>query len=531
MPTGTRGEGRVRLVELLGALSLATDAANGFPAQTAICTAVLAVALARLCGHHGVARDVLHGCLLRHIGCTGFAVEEAHIFGAGDDVSVRSVMAEVDFAQPDDAMRRIQAGVARHATPTERDRALAAFAVDPQQAAADHAAAQCDASERLSALLPVSPTARTIAAEAFERWDGHGGPNGKSGEDLSLAGRLGQVGCVASVFYLRGGPVAALRALASRSGGLLDPSLVDIFIEAAPELFAAIESAQSSAWDFLLASEPQPAVHVSTQDVERTALAFARFADLKSSWFSGHSEAVADIAVRAGQVLGLKADTIGRLSLAGLLHDIGCVGVPTGIWDLRRPLSPPERRLVELHSWETQRVLGATALFDQVATLASSAHERLDGSGYYRGLPPTALDRAARVLAAADVACALAQDRPHRPAFSKAKVALTLAEEASAGRLDTEAVRAVAEVIGAVGTRVVWPLGLSDREVQVVRLVATGATNKGLARALSITAKTAAHHVAHIYDKTGSRSRAGVTLFAVEHGLVGPGTDWTSAVE
>jgi DNA-binding NarL/FixJ family response regulator len=89
----------------------------------------------------------------------------------------------------------------------------------------------------------------------------------------------------------------------------------------------------------------------------------------------------------------------------------------------------------------------------------------------------------------------------------------------------------VAEVIGAVGTRVVWPLGLSDREVQVARLVATGATNKGIARALTITAKTAAHHVAHIYDKTGSRSRAGVSLFAVEHGLIGPGTTWASTIE
>jgi response regulator RpfG family c-di-GMP phosphodiesterase len=89
---------------------------------------------------------------------------------------------------------------------------------------------------------------------------------------------------------------------------------------------------------------------------------------------------------------------VSRLRLAGLLHDIGCVGVPTGIWDLPRALSAPERRLVELHSWETQRVLGATALFDELATLASSAHERLDGSGYYRGLPPSALDRAARVL-------------------------------------------------------------------------------------------------------------------------------------
>jgi DNA-binding NarL/FixJ family response regulator len=136
------------------------------------------------------------------------------------------------------------------------------------------------------------------------------------------------------------------------------------------------------------------------------------------------------------------------------------------------------------------------------------------------------LGRAERLLAAADVACALREHRPHRKAFSSREAHRVLRDEAVAGRLDRGAVSAVTEAGGgppAVSAK--WPAGLTAREIDVLRLVAAGAANKDISRALGITAKTVAHHVAHIYDKTGCRSRAGTTLYALEHGLLGPGTN------
>lgn len=513
----------VRLVEVLATLSLACDAADGFPPETTMRSAVLAARIGATLGDDDLVRDVLVGGLLRHIGCTGFAVEEARTYGAGDDISLRRLMAEVDFGRPGVAVAKIQAGLATHAPRPERERAVSAMLGGGAEAATLHDAAQCDAGERLAALLPVTSEARGVATDAFERWDGQGGPAGRTGEEISLVARIVEVGYVAELYRGRQGRGGATAELRARAGGHLDPTVVAAFLSSAPEAFAVIDDPARSVWEVLLDLEPRPHSMISNADLERTALAFARFTDLKSPWFSGHSEAVAERAFAGARALGLDVDAALQLRVAALLHDIGRVAVATGTWELARPLSGPERDRVRFHAWETQRILEATPLFESVATIAGSAHERLDGSGYHRRLGSTSIDSCARLLAAADVAVALRQDRPHRSALSEAASTDTLRAEVVAGRLDAAAVDAVLNGDGHAASRrrPQWPMGLSDREVEVVRLLATGSTNKDIARALGITAKTVAHHVAHTYDKTGCRSRAGMTLLAIEHGLVG----------
>jgi DNA-binding CsgD family transcriptional regulator len=156
----------------------------------------------------------------------------------------------------------------------------------------------------------------------------------------------------------------------------------------------------------------------------------------------------------------------------------------------------------------------------KVARLAGSHHERNDGSGYHRGVSGPGLPLPTRLLAAADVYRALTEARAYRPACSDAQAAVSLRAEAKAGRLDGEAVEAVLAGAGHTPTRRAWPGGLSDREVEVLRLVARGLPNKAIARSLSVTPKTVEHHVQHIYDKLGVATRAGATLFAAQHDLV-----------
>jgi DNA-binding CsgD family transcriptional regulator len=133
-------------------------------------------------------------------------------------------------------------------------------------------------------------------------------------------------------------------------------------------------------------------------------------------------------------------------------------------------------------------------------------HERQDGSGYHRGASGAEVPAAARVLAAADAFQAITQDRPHRPGLAPEAAAAALAEQAQVGRLDTECVRAVVEAAGqpppSVRTR--WPAGLSDREVEVLRLVAHGLSNWAIAGRLYVSPRTAEHHVQHIYTKIGA---------------------------
>lgn len=514
-----------RLVELLGALSLACDAADGFPPETTIRSAVIAVGLAREVGDDRLVADVLYGGLLRHIGCTAFAVEEAHRYGAGDDVSLRRVMATVDFGSPDDAVRRITGGLAPDAAPDDRARAIEHLLGDGPEAGRAHDAAQCDAGERLAAHLPVSDAARAVAAEGFERWDGNGGPAGLTGDEISLVTRIVEIGYVAELFRHREGQGAARDVLVARAGGQLDPDLVRAHLDLVIDQCRLVADPEVAPWQLLVDAEPDPVARLSDAQAADVALAFARFADLKSVWFTGHAERVARLAGRSAPIVGADEAGVRRLELAALLHDIGRVEVPTGTWDLPRRLSPPERDRVEGHASATQRILGATSLFADVAAVAGGTHERCDGSGYHRGASAVSLDPLTRLLAAADVAVALGEDRPHRPRHEGAAVEQILVDEVGDGRLDRAAVAAIIEVAGgSVGARptvVAWPAGLSDREVEVLRLVAAGATNKDVARSLGITAKTVAHHVAHVYDKIGVRSRAGATLFALDCGLAG----------
>jgi DNA-binding NarL/FixJ family response regulator len=149
-------------------------------------------------------------------------------------------------------------------------------------------------------------------------------------------------------------------------------------------------------------------------------------------------------------------------------------------------------------------------------------HERSDGSGYHRGATAAAVPMAARILAAADVFQALTERRPHRPAFAPDAAASEVETMIAAGTLDPEAARAVCEVAGVALRRTVgaWPAGLTDREVDVLRLLASGLSKKEIAKALVIAQGTVHTHTVHIYEKVGASTRAGVALFAMEHGLV-----------
>jgi HD-GYP domain-containing protein (c-di-GMP phosphodiesterase class II) len=497
----------VRLAEVLGALSLATDAADGFRPEKAARTCVLAMGLADLCGV-GEREDVYYGSLLRFLGCTGFAHEEAHRYGAGDDVGLRAVMG-LGGGRPSTDVRRIVTGIGRGRPAAERVRAVATLLGD-RTAVRAHAEAQCDAAEHLGRQLVASPGVLRALAEAFERWDGRGHPRGTGGTDLGAVTRVIQVADVADLYWCVGGPAAAVGEVRRRAGGHLDPAVAEAFAASAPDLLAPL--AGGSVWDVLLDLEPQPVRTVSPAGLDRVAIAFARYADLRSVWTLGHSERVADA-----------AGDDPRLRLAALLHDLGRVAIPAGVWDKPGPLNAAEWEQVRLHSYHTERILRTAPLLADVASLAGAAHERLDGSGYHKGLPAGLLSAEARLLAAADVWVALRSDRPHRPARPAAEAAAVLAAEAAAGRLDPAAVRGVLERAGGgAPAPAVWPAGLTDREVEVLRLVARGATNKDVARALGITPRTVAHHVEHVYGKVGCTSRAGAALFAVEHGLVGP---------
>jgi DNA-binding NarL/FixJ family response regulator len=113
------------------------------------------------------------------------------------------------------------------------------------------------------------------------------------------------------------------------------------------------------------------------------------------------------------------------------------------------------------------------------------------------------------------------EPRPHRPERSPDEAAAELSAEVRAGRLDAEAVDAVLSAVGhRVPRRREGPAGLTPREVEVLKLLAQGLSNKEIAARLVISPKTAGNHIEHIYSKIDASSRATASLFAMHHGLL-----------
>jgi HD-GYP domain-containing protein (c-di-GMP phosphodiesterase class II) len=198
---------------------------------------------------------------------------------------------------------------------------------------------------------------------------------------------------------------------------------------------------------------------------------------------------------------------------------VGRVAVPVRIWQKRGPLTPDEWERVRLHAYHSERVLARSPFLAELVPVATTHHERCDGSGYHRGAAAAALPPLARVLAAADAYHAMTEPRPHRDALPSERAAEGLAEEARAGRLDGDAVAAVLDTAGQRIPRIERPAWLTEREAEVVGLLARGLQTKQIARALGISVKTADHHVQNAYGKIGVSTRAAATLFAMLHGL------------
>jgi HD-GYP domain-containing protein (c-di-GMP phosphodiesterase class II) len=378
--------------------------------------------------------------------------------------------------------------------------------------------AHCEVALQISEYFGFDESFRVALSHAFERWDGRGKPAAVKGEAVSLAMRIAQIAIDANIAHRVGGFDAMLETLRKRAGKGLDPALVERFVGAAAEICAPLDG--PSPWNTAMAEEPEPHRVLEGDAIDQSLRAIAHFTDLKCEYTRGHSSGVAQLARAAAQKLGLGARAEQDLFRAGLLHDVGRVATTALVWDKAGPLTDAEREEIRMHTYVGERVLSKAPGLASVAEIATLAHERLDTSGYHRRLPAAACSSAARVLAAADVYQALREDRPHRPAFGADQAASELSAMAKAGTLCPDAVTAVLGAAGHAVRAKERPGGLTDREVEVLRLVARGLTNKEIASSLDISVKTAGHHVQHVLEKLEVTTRAGATMIAMKTGLV-----------
>jgi HD-GYP domain-containing protein (c-di-GMP phosphodiesterase class II)/DNA-binding CsgD family transcriptional regulator len=507
-----------RLLGLLGGLSVVTDLGTGAPVEESLKRAVVAVRLARHVGcTDGEIHDVVYTSLLQHLGCTAYAHENAHVWG--DDITTTRLAFLTDFTDPRDFWRTYVSGTAQ-ARDTSRARVLATAVRAGKKMDTEATGATCEVARDAAGQLGLPASVQDNLFHVMTMWNGKGNPR-VGGTAVPLATRIMQVASVAVLFALHAGVDAAVAAVRRRSGSYLDPELADAFLDETDTFLTDL--GDMDAHQCLLDSEPDPVSYVDDDRLLEVARAFGHLADLKSPWLHGHSEGVAELAAAATACLRLDAH-VATVRVAGHLHDLGRVGISSRIWDKPGPLTRTELDQVRLHSYHSERIVSRVPALDGVAALAGRHHERCDASGYHRGLAAAQLSMPARILGAADAYRALVEGRPHREALSSTDAAARLRAEVGAGRLDGDAVAAVLHEAGAAtGHRPSAPAGLTKRQVEVLRLVSTGLSNREIARHLVISPRTAEHHVQDVYARIGVTSRAGAALFAMGHGLVDTG--------
>jgi putative nucleotidyltransferase with HDIG domain len=509
---------QLRLADLLAALSVATDLGMGRPPETAIRSCLVATGLARAMDlpERQVA-DVYFASLLRHLGCTATAAVEASIYG-GDELASRRAAEPADFGNTLE-MLALTLGMGR-GQGLGRPRLLARAVVGDIKHGTMILRSVCEAASLLSGRLGLGPQVRDALFQQFERWDGKGEPQGLAGGDIALSARISEVTNQALLFLQAAGLEGAMAMVEKRSGGWFDPSVVEVFRHHGADILRRVDAADP--WEAVIATEPTPARHITEAELDQVARSFADMIDLKSIYTLSHSAGVATLADSAARSLGLTEGDVTEVRRAGLLHDLGRAAVSSGTWDKPGPLTRGEREQIRLHSYYTERILACSRVLEPLGRIAGLHHERLDGSGYHRGATAAAIPVTARILAVADAFQTATQDRPHRPARSPEQAADLMVAEAAARRLDADCVRAVIEAAGESPPqmRADWPAGLTDREVEVLRLVARGLSNQEIASRLVISRRTAEHHVQNVYGKIGSSTRAAAALFAMEHDLL-----------
>lgn len=514
----------VTMGELLCAFAYASDLAFGLQLEDSLRACYVAVRMAETLGLPDDERaSTYYAALLKDAGCTAWTTELATVWQTDEIVARRELIIHGKTAN-----LRAFAGWVRQFV--AKDRALVPklsryvqVLASSRVVVAEAIATSTAVSRRVAGRLGMPERVGEGVYNVFERWDGGGAPQGLRGEAIPRISRVVLPTFFLVPFHRLGGQDAAVQVARTLRGQAFDPAVVDAFLRLAsdPAFWADLES--SDIQRTVLAMEPEAALPPMTDArIDDVALAFADFIDLKSRFVAAHSRRVGAVAEQLARVLGCAAPAVAQIRRAGLVHDLGLVAIPS--YTLERSwvtLSAAEQDAYRLYPYHGERVLKRVPALAPLAEMVGTHQERMDGSGYYRGLTSPNIGLGARIIAVADRLDQLTHEAPDRPARSVSDALRQLEQESLDQAIVTALRRCLGErSVSASARPREQPAGLSEREVAVLRLAARGLTRREIGRRLGITEHTVRHHLEHVYNKTGADNRVAATLFAMEHGLL-----------
>ncbi|HLB12266.1 MAG TPA: HD domain-containing phosphohydrolase [Dehalococcoidia bacterium] len=525
----TSPAGQLRMADLLGAFSFASDLAVGLHPEHGVRSCYIGMQIARALQLSSEERvNLYYAELLKDAGCTAYTSQLAS-FWLTDEIAAKSELQF--FRDPSSplnvlswAMQYVAAGMS---FPTRATRLLD-FMKNGQEFMREGFESTCLVATRIAQRLGMPEQVQVALMQIFEQWNGKGMPHGASGQEIPLISRIVLLTSFLEVYHRLAGREGAQGIALTRRGKAFDPAVVDAFLSVADKAEFWEELERENLWETVRAIEPEESPHryIPEDHLTDAVLAIADYADMKSPFLSGHSRRVAEVAERIVRRMSLPEPQVVAISRAALVHDIGIVAVPSFV--LNKPgsqLTQAEWEQVRLHPYHSERILSKVAPLEAILPMVGAHHERIDGHGYPRGLAGIQIPLGARIIAVADRFDELSCETPDHPATGLEEVVELMRQEAGAS-LSPEAVQALLEDLGGGSvtsrrrTHQPWPRELTDREVEVLRLMARGLSRNQAAKALIVSEGTIRSHLEHVYSKIGVSNRAAATLFAIEHGLL-----------
>ena len=436
---------QVTKAEILIALSHALDLVEGQPAGHAARTCLISSRIASVLGLSERQKDdVYFATLLKDAGCSSNAARIHKIFG-GDDFIIKHGVKLVDWSNPIESLKYAVTNTERGGTIGQKLRRMVSNLGTPAQVMDQVTLARCTRGSAIARKLGFSDEAARAVELLDEHWDGKGSPYHLRADKIPLEAQIVSISQTIEVFYTAYGIDAAVVMAKERQGSWFAPNLVQAFLSFAhdePFWRSVSLHAERSAQEIPVAAALENAAEA---DIDQICEAFAMIVDAKSSFTAEHSSRVTDYALLLGKSYGFDSRRLTTLRRASLLHDIGKLGVSNKILEKPGKLDDEEFAIIRQHSKHSWEILKPIRVFQREAEIASAHHERLDGSGYWRGLRGDQLHLEMRILAVADVFDALSAERPYRGAMPRERVFEILDKEADSA-LDADCVARVKEL-------------------------------------------------------------------------------------
>src|SRR6266487_61237 len=510
------------LAALLCALSFATGLGFGGHMEHGLGCACLGMQIADALALNDEEREaIFYGALLKDVACTACSAGIAPFFPDDEkQVSLADVIL-VDPSKLSDMFGWLSRYLRLDAQFPSRVTKLMSFFVKCGPIVRETMRSHCEVAELFARQLGFPEHVQRTLPFQWERWDGKGMAYGLKGPDTPITSHILHLIQVLELMYRFGGPTAACTIAQEKRGTRFEPKAVDAFLTIAqhPDFWSTFE--EQATQDALLARRPATMADCAQEEQsERVCEALADFADLKARETSHHSRIVAHVAVEIGTCLGLERSELNRLRCAALVHDIGKVTVPLGILEKGEQRSSSEWETYRLHPYYTQRVLERVQALQDLAPAAAAHHEWVNGQGYHRQLSGEQIPFHGRILAVANTYARLIQLQGEQKDQAAVLREMHPLVDRQFDRRCYEAL--VASVSHGLRRSLIRPRktgDLTEREVEVLCLLAQGRNTPQVARALGISKKTVEHHLSHIYAKIGVSCRTAAVVYAVQQGI------------